>query len=102
MSFATPNMPVQTAFTLPSTGLPRNYTSVALYQPKTYFIGTEGGEICVFDKGVFKLVFNLGKGKVSSILCDKNDVYVIVAEELVKLSYQNNFVEKKRINLPQA
>jgi hypothetical protein len=48
ISFATPNMPVQTAFILPSTGLPRNYCAVALYQPKTYFIGTEGGEVCVF------------------------------------------------------
>lgn len=55
LSFGTPNMPAQTAFTLPSAGLPRNYTSVVLYQPKVYFIGTEGGEICVFEKGNFSV-----------------------------------------------
>jgi hypothetical protein len=42
----------------------------------------------------------VGKGKVTSIHCEKNDIYVIAAEELIKLTYQQNFVEKKRLSLP--
>lgn len=102
LTFQQQNLPVQTPLTLPSTGLPRNYSAVALYQPRCYIIGTEGGELCVFEKNIFKLVFNVGKGKVTSIHCSGNDVYVVAAEELVKLSYQHNFVEKKRVPLAGA
>jgi hypothetical protein len=28
---------------MPSTGLPRNFTTIAYWQPKIFFIGTEGG-----------------------------------------------------------
>jgi len=80
LTFQQQNLPVQTALTLPSNGLPRNYSAVALFQPRCYFIGTEGGELCVFEKNVFKSVLNVGKGKVSSIYCGANEVFVLAAE----------------------
>lgn len=34
----------------------------------------------MFDKGIFKLAFAVGKGKVSSVLVHSNMVYIVVAE----------------------
>lgn len=60
-------------YTLPSTGLPRIYLSICEVSDDKYLLGTEGGEICFFDKGIFKWMENVGKGRVTSLhLTDNN------------------------------
>jgi WD40 repeat protein len=68
-------------FTLPSTGLVRNFTS-AFYDPSVnaLYLGTSGGEICVFsmDNLIFKMSFNAINNGVTSIVYLTNENCLII------------------------
>lgn len=77
--------PTLTNFTLPSTGLPRNYTSLLALGNGLFVIGTESGELCIFNKGIFKSGLVGGKGKVYSVALYDKQVLASIGNELVKL-----------------
>lgn len=77
--------PTLTNFTLPSTGLPRNYTSLLALGNGLFVIGTESGELCIFYKGIFKSGLVGGKGKVYSVALYDKQVLASIGNELVKL-----------------
>ena len=85
LHFGNSNVPNQSSFSLPSTGLARNFISTTSYNNLVYLIGTDGGEICIFEKSVFKGVTQVGKGRVSSIVIEGQLVYTLVGDEIVKL-----------------
>lgn len=80
LHYGNSNVPNENHFILPSTGLARNYTCSTLFSVSGYLIGDEGGEICIFEKGIFKAVYQAGKGKVSSIVVEGPMVYVLVGD----------------------
>lgn len=81
--------PIFTSFTLPSTGLPRSFTTLLKVGSDRYLIGTESGEICHFVKGVFQSATIVGKGKVHSLgaLSNGIDIFGCVGSEAVRYEF---------------